>query len=91
MSILTKTIALTIFLSINIQAVQGHELATLSVKDFQAIKNAKKYTQANLSEYEINNDELVTLYKITPDKRKPLPTKKKMKIPFVVVVASSLK
>lgn len=61
-----KTILLlaVFIISAEIQTAMGNELKLLSVNEFQEKTNADKYVQDDLQKYEINKDELITLYKM---------------------------
>ena len=63
-------------MSIQIQTVMASELKTLSSTEFQQILNSDEIGQVDLSEYEITNDELITLHKIQSEKKKIVGTKK---------------
>jgi hypothetical protein len=89
MSTTIKAILLAIFfISTQVQTVKADELKTVSVKEFLAKKDSKKIIAQNLSEYEINNDEMIVLYKIKSDNKqakKRLSLNKKVK---PVIIAS---
>ena len=53
----------------SIQSVMGSELKLLSVKDFQQKINFENSAQQDLSQFEINNDELIKLFKSGPPQK----------------------
>ena len=57
-------------MNIQIQKVMGAELKILSSNEFQHIENSTKAIHEDLSKYEINNDELITLFKFKTEKKK---------------------
>lgn len=89
MSTTIKAILLAIFfISTQVQTVMADELKTLKVLEFLAKKDSKKIIADNLSEYEINNDEMIVLYKIKSENKqakKRLSLAKKVK---PVIIAS---
>jgi hypothetical protein len=89
MSTTIKAILLAVFfISTQVQTVQANELKTLSVKEFLAKKDSKKIIAQDLSKYEINNDEMIVLYKIKSENKlakKRLSLAKKVK---PVIIAS---
>jgi hypothetical protein len=79
-----KVIVLTVlFMSIQIQTVMGSELKLLSSTEFQQKMDCPKFVQEDLSKYEINNGELITLYKIKSEKRRLASVKRSKRILFV--------
>ena len=54
----------------SVQTVMANEINLLTVKEFQQKINADKFSQEDLSKYEINNEELIIIYKIKSAKKK---------------------
>ena len=59
-------IALQATFSVNV--AMGSELTTLTAQEFQLKKNAPDADLENLSEYEINNEDVVMIHKIESQK-----------------------
>ncbi|MFA6237953.1 MAG: hypothetical protein WC635_11535 [Bacteriovorax sp.] len=70
MSSSIKAIILALVFSIaQVLPAMGYELSVLSRKEFQRKIHSPKAERADLSKFEINNDELVTLYRLSGKKR----------------------
>lgn len=81
MSTTIKALALSIFfISTQVTSLKASELKLLSVKEFQQIEATRKIAQEDLSNYEIDNGELISLYKIKSEKKKLLAVKRPNRI-----------
>ncbi len=70
MSIFSIKSVVFAFLLMSVQTVMANEINLLTVKEFQQKINADKFSQEDLSKYEINNEELIIIYKIKSAKKK---------------------